>query len=106
MQLAVCTHTTKLSKPVLLATMFPPFPMSYFDVDPPNCSPCLVVLCHSHLVVLLGPVATEVYSLEDVLRDTKKVKITKVRRMKSFDEAKQDGGSASVAEIRPFIFRC
>lgn len=49
---------------------------------------------------------TKAYSLEDVLRDTEKVKITKVRRRKSFNEAKQDGGSVSVAEICRFLFRC
>lgn len=93
---AMHAHQHHHSKPVLLGTMFS-FPrVSLVGVDPPDCSLCPLLLCCSHLIVLPGPVATEAYSLEDVLRDTEKVKITKVRRRKSFEEAEQDGGRARV----------
>lgn len=81
-------YIIKFSKFVLLVMMFFFFLMLYFDVDFFNCFFCFVVFCYFYFVVLLGLVVIEVYLFEDVLRDMKKVKIIKVRRMKSFDEVK------------------
>lgn len=102
----LCTHTSiTTANPFYWAQCFPFLRVSLVGVDPPDCSPCPLLLCCSHPIVLPGPVATEAYSLEDVLRDTEKVKITKVRRRKSFEEAEQDGGRARVwQKSAPSVF--